>query len=492
MALVRFSGELTLKAPATRRRFVKRLVRNLKDVLASERIAGQVIRDHDRLFVRTHGAGDLEKLARCFGVQSVSLVEPRPWETLDDIVEAGFALHRDAVVGRRFGVRARRVGSRSEIPVRSQEVARALGARLNQVAAGVDLDDPEVSVQVEIMPGQAYFFLDSVAGPGGLPLGSEGRAATLISGGFDSAVAAWMLLKRGVSLDYVFCNLGGRNHQIEVLRVVKQLADAWSFGGRPHLHSVDFDAVTCDLRERCEQRYWQIVLKRLMLRAAEKIAHEREAAVLVTGEAVGQVSSQTLQNLAVISEATPLPILRPLVGFNKEEIIAIARRIGTEEHSKAVAEYCAMVPTRPATHAKLDAILRNEKRLDATLLDRAVAERSILNLREFDLEALERPDLMTDEIPKDATVIDLRSQAAYKGWHYPDALHLDFQNALRAWPHFDKAQRYVVYCEFGLKSAHLSEQMREAGFDVRHFGRGFGDLVAFARERKVPLPDFIT
>jgi thiamine biosynthesis protein ThiI len=491
MALVRFSGELTLKAPATRRRFVKRLVKNLKDVLKSEHIPGEIIRDHDRLFVRTRGAGDLEKLAHCFGIQSVSLVEPRPWETLEDVVEAGFELYRDAVAGKRFAVRSRRVGARSEIPLGSQEVARALGARLNSVAAGVDLGNPEVSVQVELMPGQAYFFLDSFRGHGGLPLGSEGRAASLISGGFDSAVASWLLLKRGVSLDYVFCNLGGRSHQIEVLQVVKRLADSWSFGGRPHHHSVDVDAVTRDLREHSEQRYWQVVLKRLMLRAAEKIAREREAVVLVTGEAVGQVSSQTLQNLSVISEATPLPILRPLVGFNKEEIISIARKIGTEDLSKGVAEYCAMVPTRPATAAKLDAILRNEQKLDPSLLDRAVAERSVLNLRELDLDAVERPELMTDEIPADATVIDLRSQPAYKGWHYPDALHLDFQNALRAFSHFEKSQRYIVYCEFGLKSAHLAELMREAGFDVRHFGRGFGDLVAFARAKEIPLPDFI-
>ncbi len=489
LALLRFSGELTLKASATRRRFTKRLIGNLKDALAATGLEGRVIRDHDRLYVEAHGAGDLRVLARCFGVQSLSIVEERKWKTLDDLVNAGRELFGEAVKGKRFAVRVRRVGDRAQIPLQSRQLAVELGEVLNRSAAGVDLDHPEISVQVEVTSEQAFFFTETIRAPGGLPLGVEGRALALVSGGFDSAVAAWLLLKRGVGLDYLFCNLGGRAHQLGTLRVMKRIADDWSYGARPRLHSVDFDWVTRDIREKCEMRYWQVILKRMMLRAADQVAQQREASALVTGDCVGQVSSQTLQNLSVISEATAFPILRPLVGFNKDEIIAIARSIGTEELSKVVAEYCAMVPAKPATHAKLEAILRNEQKLDLEILQRAIEERSVINLRELDLEKHEIPQLQTSAIDDGSIVLDLRSLAAYRGWHYPDALHLEFSKARAAYPHFDKAKSYVAYCEFGLKSAHLAELMRLAGFEAHHFSGGLWELIAYAAGRGLETPD---
>ena len=488
-ALLRFGGEVTLKSPATRRRFNKRLMKNLKDAVKSNGIAARIERDHDRVYVETESRGDLEQLAHCFGLQSISLVERLAWETLDDLCAHAVSLYKEAVRGKRFAVRARRVGSRNDIPVRSQETARAVGTALIQFAAGVDLDHPDIEVHLEIMPGWVYFFSQKIPGPGGLPVGVEGNAVSLVSGGFDSAVASWLMLKRGVALDYVFCNMGGREHQIGVLHVMKQIADQWSYGLRPHLHSIDFDLVTRDLREKGEPRYWQIVLKRLFLRAAEKIAEERSGSVIVTGDAVGQVSSQTLQNIAVISQSVTTPILRPLIGFNKDEIIAIARSIGTEKYSKEVAEYCAMVPSKPATSSKLDVILREEALLDESLLDRAVAERSVIDLRALNLEAAETLKLETHAIKDGALVIDLRSAAAYKGWHYPEALNLEFNEALRAFPHFDTSKDYVLYCEFGLKSAHLAELMTREGMRATHFGHGLKDLVRYAQGQGVGTPE---
>ncbi len=490
LALLRFGGEVTLKSPATRRRFTKRLLKNLRDALKSTGGSGRVERDHDRVYATAPKQVDLAPLAHCFGVQSLSVVEPCAWNDLDDIVRHATARFGDSVRGKTFGVRVRRVGSREAIPFRSQDVARAVGAALNREAAGVDLDHPQVEVQIEVMPGQAYLFSERVPGPGGLPLGVEGRAIALVSGGFDSAVAAWTVMKRGVVLDHVFCNMGGRDHQLGVLKVMKHIADHWSFGHRPHLHSIDFDAVTRDLQEKGEPRYWQVVLKRLMLRVGEMIAAEREAHAIVTGDAVGQVSSQTLQNMAVISEATRTPVLRPLVGFNKEEIIKIARDIGTDVLSKDVAEYCAMVPSKPATSASLEVILEEEKKLDLSLLERAVAERSVIDLRALDLSSAESGALEIHELPKDAVLIDLRSAAAYRGWHYEGALHLEFHEALRAYPHFEKGQHYVLVCEFGLKSAHLAEMMQREGMQASHFGRGLKDLIDHARANGLPVPNF--
>jgi len=131
-----------------------------------------------------------------------------------------------------------------------------------------------------------------------------------------------------------------------------------------------------------------------------------------------------------------------------------------------------MVPTRPATRATVDAVEREEARMDLGVLERAIAERSVFDLRNLDLDRMDAPEIATDRIEAGATVIDLRSKAAYDRWHHPDALHLEFAQAMQAFPHFDTGQRYVVYCEFGLKSAHLADRMRAAGLEAQHVTGG--------------------
>jgi len=480
LVLARYSGELTTKARPTRAYFSKRLAANVKDGLRTLGIGSRIERGHDRLQIQLASTEDatraLPVLSRTFGIQSVvGAIELRV-TSLDDVVREGVRLFADEVAGRRFAVRARRVGDRARIAVASNDVARALGAALAPRSAGVDLDDPEIAVHVELRPGRVHFFRDVARGPGGLPLGVEGRAVALVSGGFDSAVAAWQLLRRGVALDYVFCNLGGRTHELGTLRVTKHLADQWSYGTRPLFHAVDFEHVSADLQRASTARYWQVVLKRLMLRAAERVADERGAAAIATGEAIGQVSSQTLQNLAVISRATQTPILRPLVGMNKDDILAIARAIGTFDLSKVVGEYCALVPSKPATAATLGAIEAEEAKLDASALDAAVAARSVFDLRALDLATLDDASLQVDELPAGFVVLDLRSKPAYQSWHAPGALFLDFADAVRAYASFDRKQRYALYCEFGLKSGHLAERMRAEGIEAVSIRGGAGAL----------------
>ncbi len=489
LILVRFAGEVAIKARATRQYFLKRLSRNLKDALKSHGIRGRLIRTHDRLYIEGAGSKALAPVSRVFGIQSLALVEPRPWSSLDELVAIGVELTGDLLRGKRYAVRARRVGERARIGISAREVERRLGAALGPGSAGVDLSSPEVTVHLEIGPNRAYFYNDSLRGRGGLPVGVEGRAVALVSGGFDSAVAAWQLLKRGVSLDYVFCNLGGRSHQLGTFRVIKRLADNWSYGSRPRLHAIDFDLLAQDLRLHCDARYWQILLKRLMLRAADRVARDRGALAIATGDAIGQVSSQTLPNLAVISEATSLPILRPLVGLNKDEIIGRARDIGTYELSRVVREYCAMVPSKPATAATPAAVHAQEARLDGALLDRVVAERGVFDLRALELDKFDLPELEVREIPEGATLIDLRNKAAFQSWHHPGALFLDFGAALRAYPSFERGRSYVLYCEFGLKSAHLAELMRREGFEAYHFRGGLPDLLRYCRKRGSAVPD---
>jgi thiamine biosynthesis protein ThiI len=215
-----------------------------------------------------------------------------------------------------------------------------------------------------------------------------------------------------------------------------------------------------------------VILKRMMLRAGDAVARRRKALAIVTGDAVGQVSSQTLQNLAVVSRATQLPILRPLVGFNKDEIIALANQIGTFELSKVVGEYCAMVSSKPATRAAASAVEAEEECLPADLVDAAADALNVFDLRELDLASLDVPGLAIERLPEDSTLIDLRPLEKYRQERHPRALHLEFGKATEAYPSFERSKTYVLSCEFGLMSAHLAERMRRDGFDVYHLSGG--------------------
>jgi tRNA uracil 4-sulfurtransferase len=483
LAVLRLSGELSTKARATRRRFVARLVENLKDALRSEGSQARVETAHERLYVVPADAPAVERVARVFGVQSLSLAERVAFRDADDLVGLAAARFGEAVRGRSFAVRARVVGGRDAAAFGARDLERALGAALLPLARRVDLGAPEVTVRVEVHRGQAHLFLETLAGAGGLPLGCEGRAVALVSGGFDSAVAAWQLLRRGVRLDYVFCNLGGRTHQLGALRVMKVIAERWSYGDRPRLHAVDFRPVVQELMERTEPRLWQILLKRDMLRAAERIARSVRGRAIVTGEALGQVSSQTLVNLATISEATRFPILRPLIGFHKQEIIELAERIGTAPLSAVVGEYCAIVPRRPATAARLEGVKREEAKRSPGALEQAVRSSERIDLRSYDPDTELLADLETSRVPEAAVLLDLRTREEFAGWHAPGALRLDFPDALRAYPHFDKERDYVVYCEYGLKSAHLAELMRQLGLRALHFRGGARALRRWLEER---------
>ena len=483
IALLRFSGEFTTKARATRLQFRRRLFENLRDALTDAGLEPKLEIHHTRIYVplpESHAEIDPSDhpLTRVYGLQSISFGERYAVEEVRDVVEIGERMFRERIRGKRFAVRARRVGDRVPAKLRRRPIEVDLGQRLLEDSAGVDLVNPEVTAHIELSETGACFFSDVIQGPAGLPLGVEGRAVALVSGGFDSAVAAWQLQRRGVEMEFVFCNLGGRTHLSGTLRVIQHLARRWCYGTSPGLHVIDFEPVADAIREHTTMRYWQLLLKRMMLRAGERIARLKTAAAIVTGDAVGQVSSQTLANLAVVSRATETPILRPLVAFHKEEIVDLAIHIGTFELSKVVAEYCAMVPTRPATRASMEVVDAEEAKLPADLLDRVFATRSVFDLRSFDASALDAETPSVSALPRDAVLLDLRPLAQYRSEHHPQALHLEFAQAIETLPSLDRDRVYVVSCEFGLMSAHLAEQMRRAGLDAYHFTGGQKALMA--------------
>jgi thiamine biosynthesis protein ThiI len=482
LVLLRFAGELFIKSRRTRSAFLRRLRHNLEDALVGLSGEAKLEGGWDRLYVRSADDAILEVLARVFGLSSFSPVHRVTSAVLDDIVNVGERTFRDRVRGRTFAVRARRAGTHD---FSSKDIEIALGARLLEASGGVDLDAPQVEVFVEVRDDRAYLFGERLAGARGLPLGVEGQAVTLLSGGYDSAVASWLMLKRGIQQDYVFCNLGGDAYERAVVQVAKVLADDWSYGTSPRLHVIDFTEPMRELREGAREKYWQVVLKRLMYRAASAVGAELDAQAIITGEAVGQVSSQTLANLRAIEPASDLPVFRPLLGFDKEEIIDRARRIGTAGLSEQVKEYCAIAPGRPVTAASASAVAAEESRVDPAAVRRAVADRKVLELRPLTPADLVAPYLFIEEVPAGSRVLDCRPEASYRHWHLPGAERWDEWELLRKYGKLDRDGHYVLYCSHGIQSAHIAEKMQRSGYEAYSFRGGAGMLRKWADARGV-------
>jgi thiamine biosynthesis protein ThiI len=338
-------------------------------------------------------------------------------------------------------------------------VAVALGEALRAHAAGVDLRTPDVEIPIEIVDDVAHLLLGTVSGPGGLPIGVGGRALVLFSGGFDSPVATWMTMRRGMSVDLVVCDLGGCGQVESALGVARDLVTRWAPGVEPQAYVVDLAPVVSALRARVDPGVRQVVLKRAMYRAATLLAQRLGAEAFVTGEALGQVSTQTLRNLTVAEDAAGMPVLRPLIGMDKEEIISRARVIGTHDASARVQEHCNIATGRVETAARLPAVVGAEGRLDDSFIATAVDGAVQVDLSSWTPGP--RPEHVVEEVPPDAVIVDVREPD--EGATVGD-VRLPFGSASEWTPGLEPARTYLFVCTNGNRSEIVAHDLRRRGF----------------------------
>lgn len=275
-----------------------------------------------------------------------------------------------------FKVMAKRADKK--YPLKSPEICTEVGAYLLEKFPNlhVDVHNPEVTVNVEIRDLGAYIHGDSTPGAGGLPVGSSGRAAILMSGGIDSPVAAYMVAKRGVALNAIHFESPPYTSERARMKVEKLIEILTQYSGTVFFHIVPFTRIQEEIRNNCPEEYFTIIMRRFMMKISSRIAEEFECEALVTGESIGQVASQTLSAMRCTEEVCTLPVFRPLIGMDKEEIIKIARKIGTFDTSIEPYEDCCTVftPRHPRTKPELSFILDAESKYDfEPLVEEALA-----------------------------------------------------------------------------------------------------------------------
>ncbi len=308
-----------------------------------------------------------QRLRRVFGIANYSL----SWRAERDI-DAITARALDAVNGRQFAsfaVRTKRADKSFHLP--SPEVNRIVGSAVQaRSGAKVDLADPALTIAIEVVPNEAFIALERLPGPGGLPVGTSGKVLALLSGGIDSPVAAWRIMRRGCAVDFIHFHGAPYQDRTSREKVAEILQVLTPYQFRSRLHMVSFGEIQRQIVTHVARRYRVLLYRRMMMRIAEAVAAASDARALVTGESLGQVASQTLANLTVTEEATTLPVLRPLIGMDKAEITAQAQHIGTFEISIQPDQDCCQlfVPRHPATHTTVEEIRRAERGLDIPAL----------------------------------------------------------------------------------------------------------------------------
>ncbi|UCC58402.1 MAG: tRNA 4-thiouridine(8) synthase ThiI [Candidatus Bathyarchaeum sp.] len=381
--IIRFSGELWLKKSWTRRQYEKQLARNLKKTLKHYEIPySQLVRRHGRFYLKTGSAVEAaQRLARVFGVSSLSPALETS-SNIDDLLHKGMFLAGLVLEkGNSFAVRCKRVGDHS---YSSADVRRLVGQRVldelgEKLGLRVDLSSPDVTLGVEVRDDEAFVYSEVIEGVGGMPLGTQPKLVGLFSGGIDSAVACWLVMKRGSPVIPVYFDNSPFTDETTTERALRvaEVLHSWAIGFPRRVYVVQHGENLKQIMET-NRKYSCLLCKRMMYRVAERLAERFRAEGIVTGEAIGEQASQTLTNLKVLNDAVKeYPVHRPLLGFDKTETEALARKIGTYKVSSKKAGACTAVPYSPSTKAKLEEVLKAEEKLKVE----DMIERSLKSLK---------------------------------------------------------------------------------------------------------------
>lgn len=403
------------------------------------------------------------------GIQQVLEAVQYEVHTMLEIAEKVALLKLSEIQNKTFLVRCRRAGVHD---FTSLELERMVGGYLKDLGGhnGVSLKNPEVVVRFELEEHYLNIVIKKHLGIGGFPLGSQGELLSLMSGGFDSTVASYLTMKRGIKTHFIFFNLGGAAHEIGVKQVALHLWSRFGASHRVQFISVPFEAVVAEIFKSTHETYMGVALKRLMLKAAETIADQMNIDVLVTGECVGQVSSQTLRNLSIIDETSSKLILRPLIVMDKPDIMAIADQIGTRKFAEAMPEYCGVISKNPTINASFKRMAWENKQFNEVILQEAIAQAQFLPVDKIVEQINSAAAIEIVLNPTNEVVIDIRAplNVAKMPLEIVNSLRIPFYDLNKTFKDLDQTQNYLLYCEKGVMSQLHAQYLKDAGhFNIK-------------------------
>ncbi|RDE73932.1 tRNA 4-thiouridine(8) synthase ThiI [Haemophilus sputorum] len=472
--IIKLFPEIMIKSDSVRKRFIKILTSNIRNVLLRETENVAVIRNWDFIEVRAKVAEEapmvLDLLQRTPGIHHILEVEEYPFETMHDIFEQTLAQVHSKLEGKTFCVRVRRKGKHE---FRSLDVERYVGGGLNQhiESARVKLTQPDVTIRIDIEHDKMLLVKARHEGLGGYPIGTQEDVLSLISGGFDSGVSSYMLIRRGSRVHYCFFNLGGAAHEIGVKQMAYHIWSRYSTSHKVRFVAINFENVVGEILEKVDNGQMGVVLKRMMVRAASKVAQRFDIQAIVTGEALGQVSSQTLTNLRLIDKAADALVLRPLITHDKEQIIAMAKTIGTDDIAKSMPEFCGVISKNPTVKAIESRILEEEGHFNFDVLEEAVQQAQYLDIREIAQQTEQEVTSVetTSELGENDVILDIRSPEETE--ESPFTLEgvtvevLPFYKLSSQFGSLDQSKQYLLYCQRGVMSKLQALYLKENGFN---------------------------
>ena len=350
--------------------FEDALMKQIRHALREAEGEFDVTKEQGRIYVRANGEFDfdeaVESLQRVFGIAEICPVVILEDEGYDKLSKDVIAYVDEQYPDKKktFKVYARR--AKKSYPIPSMELAAELGGDILDAfpEMSVDVRNPEILVTVEIRE-KIYLYSQSISGPGGMPVGTNGKAMLLLSGGIDSPVAGYMIAKRGVKIDAVYFHAPPYTSERAKQKVVDLAKLVARYSGPIHLHVVNFTDIQLYIYEKCPHDELTIIMRRYMMKIAERFAQQDGCLGLITGESIGQVASQTIQSLAATNEVCTMPVFRPVIGFDKQEIVDISVKIGTYETSIQPFEDCCtiFVAKHPVTKPNINVIKRSEMNL---------------------------------------------------------------------------------------------------------------------------------
>lgn len=471
--IIKLFPEIMIKSDSVRKRFVKILTSNIRNVLTKVDENVAVVRHWDYIEVRSKNDENLdiliEHLQRIPGIHHFLAVEQKPFSCLHDIFEHTLQEVRTQLENKTFCVRVRRKGKHE---FNSLEAERYIGGGLNQhiPSAKVKLTNPDVTVRIDIEHEYMMLVKQRYAGIGGYPIGTQEDVLSLISGGFDSGVSSYMLIRRGCRVHYCFFNLGGATHEIGVKQMAYHIWQRYSRSHKVRFVAINFEKVVGEILEKIDNGQMGVVLKRMMVRAASQVAQRFAIQAIVTGEALGQVSSQTLTNLRLIDEAADCLVLRPLISHDKEQIIALAKQIETEDIAKSMPEFCGVISKNPTVKAIKAKIEQEELNFDFNLLQSAVENAEVLDIRQIaEQTAQSVSEVETISVLADNDIIiDIRSPEETEDkpliLQHTQVMLLPFYKLASQFPQLDQTKTYLLYCERGVMSKLQALYLQDAGF----------------------------